>query len=408
MAELLTLESLFTLFMLILLQAVLGFDNLLYIAIESNKVGDPEQAKKVRKWGIAIAVLLRIVLLFIIVSLFGALAAPLFDLHLGNITLQHGETVIFDCIEFNASLSWIDVISDLAFLVMDLEQRNQTVYANQLVNQYIEHTGDYQGIALLQFYKAYRAMVRAKVAILSLQVINDQQTTNEQLANAELQANNNRLLMDRFHQYAALANRYTTPPTPFILVMHGFSGSGKSHISQSLAEQLGAIRIRTDVERKRLFSFHATANTESPVDGGIYTSQATEKTYQHVAGLASVLLKGMVPVVIDGANLKHWQRQLFSEIAKDHDVPFTIISCHADSHILQDRIVQRAARPSQDKERDASEAKLETLAHQQRFSDPLSNEEFGVSIQVNTGQSNRISSIVEQINKCLNINTKLV
>lgn len=85
MAELLTLESLFTLFMLILLQAVLGFDNLLYIAIESNKVGDPEQAKKVRKWGIAIAVLLRIVLLFVIVSLFGALAAPLFDVHLGNI-----------------------------------------------------------------------------------------------------------------------------------------------------------------------------------------------------------------------------------------------------------------------------------------------------------------------------------
>lgn len=85
MAELLTLEALFTLFMLILLQAVLGFDNLLYIAIESNKVGDPDDAKKVRKWGIGIAVLLRIILLFLIVNLFSLLAEPLFGIHLEKI-----------------------------------------------------------------------------------------------------------------------------------------------------------------------------------------------------------------------------------------------------------------------------------------------------------------------------------
>ena len=85
MAELLTLEALFTLFMLILLQAVLGFDNLLYIAIESNKVGDPKDAQKVRKYGIAIAVILRIVLLFLIVNLFSLLAEPLFGIHLGNV-----------------------------------------------------------------------------------------------------------------------------------------------------------------------------------------------------------------------------------------------------------------------------------------------------------------------------------
>jgi len=85
MAELLTLEALFTLFMLILLQAVLGFDNLLYIAIESNKVGDPKDAQRVRKYGIAIAVILRIVLLFLIVKLFALLAEPLFGVHFGNI-----------------------------------------------------------------------------------------------------------------------------------------------------------------------------------------------------------------------------------------------------------------------------------------------------------------------------------
>ena len=93
MADLFTIEALFTLLMLILLQAVLGFDNLLYIAIESNKVGDPKDAKKVRQWGIAIAVVFRILLLFIIVSLFGYLAEPLFNVHLkdfieGEFTMQ--------------------------------------------------------------------------------------------------------------------------------------------------------------------------------------------------------------------------------------------------------------------------------------------------------------------------------
>jgi len=88
-AELLTAQALFTLFMLILLQAVLGFDNLLYIAIESNKVGNPADAKKVRQWGIGLAVVFRIILLFVIVALFGALAKPLFNLHVGNII--HGE-----------------------------------------------------------------------------------------------------------------------------------------------------------------------------------------------------------------------------------------------------------------------------------------------------------------------------
>ncbi len=85
MADLLTLEALFTLFMLVLLQAVLGFDNLLYIAIESNKVGNPEDAKKVRQWGIGLAVVFRIILLFVIVSVFSLLAEPIFAIHLNNI-----------------------------------------------------------------------------------------------------------------------------------------------------------------------------------------------------------------------------------------------------------------------------------------------------------------------------------
>lgn len=121
MAELLTLEALFTLFMLILLQAVLGFDNLLYIAIESNKVGDPKDAQKVRKYGIGIAVLLRIVLLFIIVNIFALLAEPLFGIHLKNIiegdftaqaliTLLGGAFIIYTAIKEIHHLLQVDHI----------------------------------------------------------------------------------------------------------------------------------------------------------------------------------------------------------------------------------------------------------------------------------------------------------
>jgi len=121
MAELLTLEALFTLFMLILLQAVLGFDNLLYIAIESNKVGDPQDARKVRKWGIALAVMLRIVLLFLIVKLFALLAEPLFNIGLGKfiegeftaqalITLVGGGFIIYTAIKEIHHLLQVDHI----------------------------------------------------------------------------------------------------------------------------------------------------------------------------------------------------------------------------------------------------------------------------------------------------------
>ncbi|MDB2437386.1 tellurium resistance protein TerC [Hellea sp.] len=121
MAELLTLEALFTLFMLILLQAVLGFDNLLYIAIESNKVGDPKDAQKVRKYGIAIAVILRIVLLFLIVNLFALLAEPLFGIHFGKflegeftaqalITLVGGGFIIYTAIKEINHLLQVDHI----------------------------------------------------------------------------------------------------------------------------------------------------------------------------------------------------------------------------------------------------------------------------------------------------------
>lgn len=315
------------------------------------------------------------------------------DLHLGNITLFNQEIVIFDCIEFSASLSWIDTINDLAFLVMDLENRGQDAFANQLTNRYLELTGDYQGAELLRFYKAYRAMVRAKIAILSLQPHSDHTS-----------AETNHKLMSQYHGYVTQAFRYKTTPPRYILLMHGFSGSGKSHMSSQLVELLGAIRVRTDVERKRLFDYDASDRSESPVGGGIYTHAATKKTYAHVAFLASNLLAGGLPVIIDAANLKQWQRTLFADIAESQAVPFLIISCCADHQILTDRIIKRAEEPREGFERDASEAKIDTLDMQQRSADALTQDELRHTVRVHTDQPDSLNVALHEIERQLGIN----
>lgn len=318
------------------------------------------------------------------------------DLHLGNITLFNQNIVIFDCIEFNASLRWIDTISDLAFLVMDLEKRGRTHYANQLTNRYIELTGDYQGAALLRFYKAYRAMVRAKIAMLSID--GNTHATDAPSLNP---------FLEQYRQYTALAAHYQSRPHRFILLMHGYSGSGKSYISSQLVEQLGALRVRTDVERKRLFHYAENESSQSPIDAGIYTHEATKKTYQKVASIASTLLSGEHAVIIDAAHLKRWQRLTLKEVADKLAVPLMIITCQADKMTLKDRIIKRSEIDTEHPDKDASEAGIETLEAQYQTAESLTSDELDYTIKVNTEQDDHLTLAVQSINQYIHETTNL-
>jgi len=301
------------------------------------------------------------------------------DLHLGNITLFNDALVIFDCIEFNPSLRWVDVISDLAFLIMDLEKRGQNAYANQLCNAYMELTGDYEGIALLKFYKSYRAMVRAKVAVLS---IKEEEDTTEA----------KRSLMKEYQQYINLADKYEAIPNRYILLMHGYSGSGKSVVSNTLVEELGAIRIRSDVERKRLYSYMASDRTDSPLNGGIYTEEATQKTYDRIVTLASTLLEGGLPIIVDATHLKKWQRNLLLQEAESHAVPLLIISCCAADEVLKERIEKRS-----NEKLDASEAGIKTLKNQKQTAEALSNSELSYTLHVHTDQEGHLTKLIKEV-----------
>ena len=286
------------------------------------------------------------------------------DLHLGNIAWLEDGAVLFDGLEFNPGLRWIDVISEIAFLVMDLTERGRPDYARRCLNRYLEGTGDYAGLALLAYYQAYRALVRAKVAALR--------------ATQEAPAEGGRELAEA-ERYLAHAEALAAPGTPRLILLHGLSGSGKSWLGQGLVERLGAIRIRSDVERKRLHGLAPRAASASTVGGGLYGNQASVATYERLADLARVVLAAGYPVVVDAASLRRWQRERFQRLGQVLGAPFILLDCQAPEGLLRERLARRQAAGD-----DASEADGAVLTHQLSTREPLAPEEQARSLSVDT------------------------
>ena len=281
------------------------------------------------------------------------------DLHLGNIALIDGKVTLFDCIEFNPAMRWIDVMSDVAFLVMDLRDRKRPDLASRFLNAYLELTGDYGGLAVLRFYVAYRALVRAKIAVLRLAQPSDE--------------NGRQQLTDEYRGYLALAAKATALPHPTLLITHGVTGSGKSTRAQAVVDSMGAIRIRSDVERKRLQNLQPLARTDSALGGGLYTSERDRQTYDRLADLARAALGAGYTAIVDAAFLQRWQRDLLKSVAVDLGVPFAIADCSAPEPVLRERVLRR-----QERGRDASEATIDVLDDQFAHADPLSSEELAL------------------------------
>jgi aminoglycoside phosphotransferase family enzyme/predicted kinase len=279
------------------------------------------------------------------------------DLHLGNIALIDGSPVPFDCIEFDPALRWIDVMDEAAFLVMDLLDRGLPALAWRCLDAYLQATGDYGGVEPLRFFLVYRAMVRAKIAL-----IRDGQgaVADESCTGAK----------STFRTYVDLALRLSRPARPAIVLMHGLSGSGKSTVAQALLEDLGAIRIRSDVERKRLHGYAGTERTDSPVERNLYSPAASARTYRRLAALARATVRAGWPVVVDAAFLRRADRESFRALALREFVPFVVVSCEAAEATLRDRVIRREGDA-----RDPSEAGLEVLERQLATRQPLAEDE---------------------------------
>ena len=274
------------------------------------------------------------------------------DLHLGNIAFIGERAVPFDCIEFDPALRWIDVASEVAFVVMDLRAHGLQAQAWRLLNRWLERTGDYDSMPVLRLYLVYRAMVRAKVACLR---------------GAEVQ----------FQSYLALAESLAVPRPRSLVLMHGVSGSGRTTLAEALLERFGAIRVRSDVERKRLHGLEARARMATGPDQGIYDPAASGRTYGRLAGIARGILEAGYPAIVDAAFLRLAERERFRGLARELEAQFLIVSSTGPADLLRRRVARRKAEGS-----DASDAGESALASQVATREPLTPKEEADAVTV--------------------------
>jgi len=296
------------------------------------------------------------------------------DLHLRNLVFWQQTVIPFDCLEFSADLRWIDVMSELAFLLMDLDEHGRPDLAQRLLNTYLEIGGDYEGLQVLRFYQVYRALVRAKVAGLRLTQTSEPDP----------------LVVEEISNYIRLASLYTQVQPGRLVICHGLSGTGKSYISQQILEQAGVIRLRSDVERQRLFGVSGKHHKSSGNQQGIYHPSASKRTYTHLLELAGKLIDWGYNVLVDAAFLESQQRVLFQNYADAEGIPFTILHCESEPALQRQRIASR-----NEQGKDASEADIAILDWQLEHQQMLSARERSYCIVVDTSGEPDLGEILQ-------------
>lgn len=280
------------------------------------------------------------------------------DLHSANIVTIDDRVAVFDCIEFNQSLRWIDVMNDIAFACMDLQFKGREDLAARLLNRYLEASGDYAGLAVLGYYQTHRALVRAKVAVL--------RAAQCAVDSAELRA-----AREQAKKYLDLAARGIQPARAALMITHGYAGSGKSTLAGKLVELLDAVQLRSDVERKRMHGLMPTSRAGGAPESGLYDPDSTQATYEYLLRLARHILMAGKSLIVDAAFLKEAQRRMFAGLALELGVPFFILDIGARETTLQARIIARARHG-----RDPSDANLAVLEYQMAHHDALTKEEM--------------------------------
>ncbi|HTY93256.1 MAG TPA: AAA family ATPase [Steroidobacteraceae bacterium] len=268
------------------------------------------------------------------------------DLHARNIVRYGGRLLAFDCIEFEPALRWIDVADDLSFLLMDLQVRQARRHAQALLGGYLDTSGDFRVCRLGRMYGAHRALVRAKVAAIEASGSVTAVVRDEALA--------------QFQAYQLAARQLLAPARALLVLMHGTSGSGKTWLAGQLAAEIGAVHIRSDVERRRLGDRAPRDRAASGLLEGLYTKEWTQRVYEHLGRCATEALAGGYSVILDATFLRREERASLITMAATLKVPLRLVHCHAPMQVQRTRIERRRAGGL-----DASEADLRVLAWQQ-------------------------------------------
>jgi len=301
------------------------------------------------------------------------------DLHCGNVVRWQDRLTPFDGIEFDPGLRFIDVVNDIAFLVMDLAERGRDDLRLAALQAWLETIGDFAGLPLLQYYETYRALVRAKVAALrALQVAADAPSRVTALAECA--------------RYLAWAAGRIAERAPVLVITCGLSGSGKTWLARQLREPLRALHVRSDVERKRLAGLAPGADSRSPPDAGIYTRDYTTRTYDRLHECATAALLGGESIIVDAAFLRRDERLRFLSLAESVRARAALVHCHAPPDTLRERVAARSAARS-----DASEAGLGVLQRQPSWWEDFDDCERAHLIEVDTALASPLATALERL-----------
>lgn len=299
------------------------------------------------------------------------------DMHLNNIVLLNQQPVIFDCIEFNEDFVWTDLMGDLGFIIMGLDEHNKPELAHLLLNRYLELTGDYSALKVLAYFCAYRAMVRAKLDQIHL-------------SQPSMELHEQQQVKQHYQTYLGLVEQYLQVESPTLMITHGFCASGKSTVARQIVSKTGAIQLRSDVERKRLANLALTADSQSALYDGLYKTETTTNVYQHLAEIAQQIIESGYSVVVDAAFIRQDLRQIFIDLAQKLNVPFKILSCQAPESTLRQWIAERSKDTNE-----ISEGRLEILEHQLKNHDPLTAEEKPFAFAIDSTKAFSIDQILQ-------------
>jgi predicted kinase len=300
------------------------------------------------------------------------------DLHLANLVRLPSGIVAFDCVEFDAALRNIDVISDVAFLAMDLVARARQDLAGIFVNRYLEYTGDYAGMSVFGLYFVYHCMIRAKVAAVRSGERQDAAERDQDIA--------------QLKHYLGVAVRWIKRPRPIVVGMHGFSGSGKTWLSTQLMSELPAIRVRSDIERKRALHLAETASSESLPAQGAYTDRARTDVYESLIDVVEGLIDAGYNAIADASFLRRADRQLLATLAESKGVALVWIDVSANNDELHRRLQNRSAAHD-----DASEADTAVLEYQYQHADSLTAAEAARTVFIETDRKVDPGAIIKSI-----------
>lgn len=288
------------------------------------------------------------------------------DLHLQHICLGE-EILIFDCIEFNQRFRYSDVGADIAFLLMDLDYHKQPLLSADLASHYLMISRDWPLYLLLDFYKSYRAYVRAKVTSFRLDEPN---LSSEERSSSLQEARRYYLLC---HDYAKRMNRL------MLVVTGGWIGTGKSTIARALAEALGWEWLRADVLRKELAQVSPLEHRFEQYNRGIYSSDFSRKTYQALFENARSHLKSRKSVILDASFKKQADRQRARDLAQETQADFLFIECQCSDEEISKRMARRPREKGQ-----PSDGRAELLSEQKKDYDRVEGFDPGFILSLNT------------------------